>query len=61
MSDEVACLVCKNKLEVSEENVGRTVECDECRSTFVVHKRVGRLTLDYPEFSEEDSSIRDTP
>lgn len=62
MSEELSCLMCKSKVVASEEDVGGTVECGECRSVFLVSKRGGKLTLDYPDFSEgEGFSIRETP
>ncbi len=63
MSEELACMVCKGRIEVGEEDVDTEVECEGCFSVFIVHKRKdGKLTLDYPEIGESDSlSVRESP
>lgn len=55
-------MVCKGKVTVGEDDVGRTVECGDCFSVFVVHKTSGnKLTLDYPEVGSDALDIRENP
>lgn len=62
MSEELVCMVCKGKVTVGEDDVGRTVECGDCFSVFVVHKTSGnKLTLDYPEVGSEALDVRENP